>query len=617
MDRDQIKVLATGSANGMIEELFTGITKINGKYGPFDMLLCVGDLFGDADEDVVNAVLSGSIHVPIMTYFMHGRYPLPTAIKKRIDDNHGESYAEILFDSTSNSYSLLIIDTKGAHGIMTTINNVTVAFTSGILASPAPALPTDVDILLTHEWPKDIQLLSSHKIPQNIVGSKFVADLAMYVRPRYHIAASEGIFLQREPYKNIGAEEEKRVLQLLHDDKKDLREKQSGDEGMKTRRRFDHATWFVGLAEVRNTHKEKWYYGFNLVPLSQLDSSADILRHPPNTTECPYLLKQSETPATGKKRDGGREEGGPGNYLWSNDMQAKEFDNKRRKKTLPPENYVCNICKTPGHWIKECPESKSIKVPGPEYTCKACGEKGHYLSDCKNRKITAKRDTSACWFCLSNPRTAKQLIVTVASEIYLTLAKGSLIDTTDSSMSLVPGGGHGLLISIAHHGTFREAPLEIQVNLLNELEKFKSGIRRMYEHYGAGMVAFELSKPGSHQHAHMQVVPIPSKYDSNKVRMAFINEAESSGWTFKQLPSVLPQSFFKVDLPDGSSLFYELKQNEIFDAQFGRKVLAHLLGAPERADWRACVTNEEREREDTNRFREIFREYDPIEYLKF
>ena len=92
----------------------------------------------------------------------------------------------------------------------------------------------------------------------------------------------------------------------------------------------------------------------------------------------------------------------------------------------------------------------------------------------------------------------------------------------------------------------------------------------MYEYYGAGMVAFELSKPGSHQHAHMQVVPIPSKYDSNEVRMAFMNEAESSGWTFKQLPSVLPQSFFKVDLPDGSSLFYELKQNETFDAQFGR-----------------------------------------------
>ena len=57
-----IRSLATGSANGRIAELFAGITKINAKYGPFDMLLCVGDLFGEADESVVNAVLSGSIH---------------------------------------------------------------------------------------------------------------------------------------------------------------------------------------------------------------------------------------------------------------------------------------------------------------------------------------------------------------------------------------------------------------------------------------------------------------------------------------------------------------------------------------------------------------------------
>ncbi|CAG8635906.1 1894_t:CDS:2, partial [Paraglomus occultum] len=143
-----------------------------------------------------------------------------------------------------------------------------------------------------------------------------------------------------------------------------------------------------------NTRKAKWYYGFHLVPLSRLDPSAKILQHPSNTTECPYLAKESETTETtvaGKKRDtSGREDGEPGNYMWSNETQAKENDTKRRKK-IPPEGYVCNICKTPGHWIQECPENKSIKVPGPEYICKICGEKGHYISDCKNKKI-AKRD---------------------------------------------------------------------------------------------------------------------------------------------------------------------------------------------------------------------------------
>ena len=43
-----------------------------------------------------------------------------------------------------------------------------------------------------------------------------------------------------------------------------------------------------------------------------------------------------------------------------------------------------------------------------------------------------------------------------------------------------------------------------------------------------------------------------------------------------------------------------------------RKVLANLLGCSQRADWRACKIDEEQERLDARKFREVFTPYDPM-----
>jgi hypothetical protein len=52
--------LTVGSANGKLAELFTGVNKINTNYGPFDLLLCAGDLFGE-DNPGLEALISGEI----------------------------------------------------------------------------------------------------------------------------------------------------------------------------------------------------------------------------------------------------------------------------------------------------------------------------------------------------------------------------------------------------------------------------------------------------------------------------------------------------------------------------------------------------------------------------
>ncbi|CAG8782463.1 13513_t:CDS:2, partial [Racocetra persica] len=211
--------LTTGSANGKLVELFSGVTKFNNKWGPFDVLLCVGDLFGE-NADEINRLLSEEIKVPITTYFMHGKHELPNIVKERVENNNGELCQNLFY--------------LGNQGSMTTTHGVKIAFASGILDSTINNPPSDVDILLTYEWPKDITRLSSQEVT-NVSGSTYVAQLVEKVKPRYHFGASEKVFFKREPYQNTPSTSENDDTQL----------------------KMGIPTWFVGLAEVGNSEKEK------------------------------------------------------------------------------------------------------------------------------------------------------------------------------------------------------------------------------------------------------------------------------------------------------------------------------------------------------------------------
>ncbi|KAL8697577.1 MAG: hypothetical protein Q9224_002244, partial [Gallowayella concinna] len=47
-----------------------------------------------------------------------------------------------------------------------------------------------------------------------------------------------------------------------------------------------------------------------------------------------------------------------------------------------------------------------------------------------------------------------------------------------------------------------------------------------------------------------------------------------------------------------------------FDLQFGRRVMAKLLGLDGRRDWRECGQTDEEEAGDAERFKEVFKEFD-------
>ncbi|KAI8142700.1 CwfJ C-terminus 1-domain-containing protein-like protein [Fennellomyces sp. T-0311] len=578
---NSVKVLVTGSTNGKFADMFGKVKTIHEKYGPFDVHLCTGNFFTpDADESSINQLLNNQIDVPIMTYFITGDQPIPAAVETHLEANDGEL--------CSNLYYL------GKKGTQTTANGLKIAFLSGAEDQDVQSLkstkmpitaPPGVDILLTHLWPSGIE--NGSKVCQTAPssGSQSMAHLAAALKPRYYFAAAEATFCEREPYKNVTG------------------------FGPPDERPAEHVTRFIGLGDALNDSKQRWFYAFNMEPLSK--SPANLATVPPNTTESPFT---EEAIAAGKKRPRPEEDAG-GNFFWGGQQDPKR--QATEKSDVPPEGYVCKICKQPGHYIKHCPENTQAKRPRGGYICKICNEPGHFIQDCpqknqgapERRVMTDAEKLESCWFCLANPKLEKHLIASIGNEIYATLAKGPVVSSADKLG--VPGGGHVILVPVTHYPTFNKVPVETRVEVVAEIEKYKNALRDLFAEHGQDMLVFELSRQTFYGHAHIQIVPIP-KEKSNTIEDIASQAAQEQGFQLvDQLPANPDINYFKLDLPNGKSLVHIIQPRERFNLQFGRLVASKVLGHPEREDWKTCMQTGDEERNDTNAFKEAFKKYDP------
>jgi hypothetical protein len=94
MPSTSVRLLVLGSANGKLKDAFTKLASLNAKAGPFDVVLCLGDLFGEEDE-YFQQIISGEVEIPVSTYFTIGRRPLPESVKMLVA--HGGQLCENLF----------------------------------------------------------------------------------------------------------------------------------------------------------------------------------------------------------------------------------------------------------------------------------------------------------------------------------------------------------------------------------------------------------------------------------------------------------------------------------------------------------------------------------------
>ncbi|KAK7694020.1 hypothetical protein QCA50_003596 [Cerrena zonata] len=497
-----------------------------------------------------------------------------------------------------------------------------------------------IDVLLTNAFPTNITALSAAPLPSNDFpptrGADPVADIIRRTKPRYHFVSGGDdqhipMFWEREPF--------------MWD-----------DESGRVSRFVSLGSFGSGLAPATGK-KQRWFYAFNISPH---DPTAAPSIKPTNATPNPFTARDVHR---GIKRPFDNANDGAPDFRWGNGNgnQKKSrttgepnkpgagykckicespdhFINDCPDRAKPKEGYVCKICNEPGHFVRDCPIKNAVgdtggRKPREGYVCRACGSELHYIQDCpvanqshsQTRGPPKEITPTECWFCLSNPNIAKHLIVSIGSECYVTLPKGQMIPThnardyPEAKVPAVPGGGHVLIVPISHYTTYSTIPSDLSPPIMDETNRYKAALKAFYDAHGAQPISFEvgrLSAKGGH--AHIQIAPIPKSFTSDAIADGFIAEARRHGAEFEFEESGDPltsgdRGYFRVDLPDGRRLVHWMKDGVPFSVQFGRQVLVHLLGMPERFDWKECIQSEEDDRADAQSFKEAFAKFDPTQ----
>jgi hypothetical protein len=233
-----------------------------------------------------------------------------------------------------------------------------------------------------------------------------------------------------------------------------------------------------------------------------------------------------------------------------------------------------------------------------------------------------------CWFCLSNPSLEKHLLVTIGEDVYLALAKGGLVEW----------GGHLLIVPIGHVESTRHLQLSAESedtqNIIKEMQALKEQVQAVYTQRGERMISFEMyggdqGQGTPLQHMHIQLIPVPVEVTSD-IQAVFEQEAEREGLELAPdgtLPESLTVPYCRVEVPSlhkdtaksplvmvfvpSQDRMREFKALEdeclasgrrpprLVNLAFGRAVVAQILGAPDKADWRKCLQTMEEEQAAT------------------
>ncbi|KAL3262526.1 hypothetical protein ABHI18_002691 [Aspergillus niger] len=558
------KIVVIGDVNCELQDVFTKLSKLHIKQN-FSFAIIVGDLFGDCSTEheleQISALLQGNIVVPLPTYFTLGSRPLPTRIIEAI-----ESKDEVC----PNLYFL------GRRGTLKTSEGVRLVSLGGTLdpdskssekyhpfytESDARALygAHQADILITHQWPKDIRVGSKAPFPDTDsppTEVQCVADLCSTLKPRYHLSSSSAFFWEREPFFHLPTED------TDNPDAKPL-------------------TRFISLAAYSKTTKTKWMYAFTLDP-----KAPPALTIPAGTTAPPFAPIPTKRKPLQSQRDS--------YHRFAVDDDHDNRPRKRRARAPPP---------------------------GPDQ----------------------------CFFCLSNPNIATHLITSIGDEAYLTTAKGPL--PTSKTYPSLKFPSHMLIIPFSHSPTLSSIsdPTSRQ-STYAEMHRYRSALHSMLRHRAnnsLGAVTWEVSR-GNGIHIHWQFLPVPADLvRRGLVDAAFKVEAENLKYPRFESQSqpndgdesAEPGDFFRVwiweppqqaaasDTETGAEAQPENKEEDgnkgsektlllplspdfRFDLQFGRRVMAKLMGLEKRINWKDDVQSVQEEEADAVAFKEAFKEWD-------
>ncbi|KAI0173357.1 CwfJ C-terminus 1-domain-containing protein-like protein [Hypoxylon sp. FL1284] len=247
------------------------------------------------------------------------------------------------------------------------------------------------------------------------------------------------------------------------------------------------------------------------------------------------------------------------------------------------------------------------------------------------RRVRRKRERSPppgpdrCFFCLSNTQVDTHMICSIGEDSYVTTAKGPLPSPDTFASSGLTFPGHQLIIPLPHEPTMRSMGQDAE-KAYAEMVRFKEAMQAMVSaqsKYKLGAVVFEISRQ-SGIHLHWQFIPISAELiRKGLVSAGFKVEAENRKYPpFKEaaLGSGVDETsdYFRVwiwsDDNDAGiqseELVMRFNSSLRFDLQFGRKVMAKLLGLEDRFYWQDVVQSVADETADVEKFKEAIKPWD-------
>ena len=218
------------------------------------------------------------------------------------------------------------------------------------------------------------------------------------------------------------------------------------------------------------------------------------------------------------------------------------------------------------------------------------------------------------------------MVVSVADASYVTIAKGPL--TTPNTfpdlgfpchMLLMPQGHLPALHSVEDRGQREKTTAE--------LNNYCFAIQKMIQLHAVdddgkpklGVVTWAIERAKG-VHLNWQLLPVPiHMIDNGIIDAAFNIEAENLHYPRfvtkeSDVVDAEQSDHFKVviwtDEQQQRDMVLPLDNSFRFNLQFGRRVLAKLLGLESRLDWRAIQQPEAEEEEDAERFKALYQRYD-------
>ncbi|CAH8853099.1 unnamed protein product [Trichobilharzia szidati] len=508
----------------------------------------------------VEGLIDGNIAVPLPTYIVS---PLTESARKFCDQESGCKLCS----------NLTYLGSKGTYTTMTGLRVVYMAEreVNSDSSSLPPSLLSEalaaedygflgVDLLLTCQWPKHIDNCIVGQFPDTCQPCLDAASMSI----------SRLAFLTRPRY-HFSCGNGVYYERSPYRNHRVLQEKAC------------HTTRFIALADVKNPLNQKYLYALKLTPIDKMDH-LDLINQPPDVTENPYLGVIDREPVADKETEVQTDQ-----YFYN--LDAKKEPYIPRKKGFSQKRRLNSSVSDETALIKR------FSNDGEDTSQEGFQE-----------KIDKNKIHDDCWFCLGNPEVKKHLLVSIGTQVYVALPRGPIVPD------------HVLILTIGHYQSWITCPDYVR----EEIQAYKSRLKRMYDAQNKTMVVFERNLKT--QHYQLQVVPVPYSVAAH-VKQSFLDMSvsfEGSPCELKQIPrrTDIDQicrvgiPYFFVELPTGEKLFGRIPKDRISSTnlQFGRIVLTNpnILNCPEKADWHDCTEEEEVEADLAKQFRKMFSKYEAM-----